>query len=255
MRVVLFEDEHIFAANVQRGLEQLARQRNVPVVVTPASKDWWELVEGLIHGNEQPKAPAERAIDEPSSVSIDMVWIIDLHLGKQIHEAGITKLNEYLNARVAVDDVLAQLSQKVEDTYTNWKSFKPGVAIAAYASQHGLRFRFFSRYAGLGEPHLRKLLSYLLTGTRDPLPLEDVNFDKGELGIPRPGAPMSERERRMYTRILIWIEQRDDAHKEVAATPSKSGEAMVWGLPANSWIGIASIAVAIVLAIIAIIVQ
>jgi len=253
MRVVLFEDEHFFAANVQRGLEQLARQHNLPVVVITASKDWWEFIERLIHGNELPKAPAERAIDNPSRSSLEMVWIIDLKLEEQIQEAGITKLNEYVDARFKVDQELAELSQKVKDRYPEWNFFKPGVAIAAYASQHGLKFRFFSKYAGGGDPHLRLLLSYLLTGTRDPLPLEDVNFDKGELGIPRPGAPMSERERRMYTKILVWIEERDAPHKEVADIPSKSGEAMFRGLSINSWIGIAAIAVAIVLTIIGIV--
>jgi len=252
MHVALFEDEHIFAANVQGGLEQLARQRKLPVVVTTASKDWWEFVEGLIHVNEPPKAPAERAIDEPSRLSLEMVWIIDLHLEKQIQEAGITKLNEYLDARFKVDHVLAELSQKVEDIYPEWNCFKPGVAIAAYASQHGLRFRFFSKYAGGGEPQLRKLLSYLLTGTQDPLPLEAVNFDKGELGTPRPGVPMSDRERRVYTRILDWIQERDAAHQQIAASHSQSREEFL-GISASTWnivLVIVGILVTIVLAII-----
>ncbi len=202
LQVIVFEDEAAVSDRLIRLLSQRAKQRGNRIKVAKAAGDWWSYIEGRIHPGKPVLSPTERAQDGATFDSEGMYWIIDLDLEEFLPGTSIEQLTDYFQARLERDRELAELWEKVKRLAVA-KKIKSGLAILAYAAQHNVSVRLFSRYVGDDrDGSLRELLVYLLEGTPRRAAANEISFDKIAFGGRGQATPA---EKKICDAILDWV--------------------------------------------------
>lgn len=236
MRIVLFEDAAEDARLIQNWLtvRKLSYENMSGLEVVKPTGDWWDFVETRIRPAEAPGAPLDRAkrkaprpepvrpqptgpwskfwVDVADSVKRMFAgnpaptefWLVDLNL-RELPKPALTKLRQYFFARCESEGVLGRLFAAVKATEANWDGMVGGLAIAAYAQQHGVPARFVSKFATLDIQDLKNLLSYLALSEPVAAPDGASYFFKKSKLTAMEKADLSDPEKAEYAKVFDWL--------------------------------------------------
>lgn len=163
--------------------------------------DWWDFVESVAHPGHSVMSPKDRAAQPAAAAPDGIYWLVDLVLDEKLPGNTLTNLDSYFDARLAGDRRLAELWE-LSLRHSRGDNKKLGFALLAYASQHQIKARVFSRWSDLKQDE-RRLLAYLLEGVDRVPAREEFSFDKNAFS--GTSAVTNSSEQGECDRILDWI--------------------------------------------------